>query len=195
MVMRKKLLISLGSICIVLILAITLALGCTSPSSNGTAQTVTTTTTVTTTASTGTDKVFNWRCPSLLPAGHNEYVAMQEAWDAVSEMSNGRLNIEMFPAGALVPTSEFLEAVGTGVVEVAMSCDAYAEGVIPCAAAGWNAGLMAPAGTRPGNRSHGAVRRIPDAPGTAGLQDSRRMAGNRAGLQPGTQTAGQHDRG
>jgi TRAP-type mannitol/chloroaromatic compound transport system substrate-binding protein len=57
--------------------------------------------------------------------------------ERVNRASAGRLEIELFPAGALIPTFEGLDAVGKGAVEMAFSGGVYWRGVMPAADIFW----------------------------------------------------------
>src|SRR3546814_11304497 len=46
-------------------------------------------------------------------------------------MSNGRIQIQPFPAGTLVPSFEMLDAVGKGVVDIGQGAQVYWRGKIP----------------------------------------------------------------
>ncbi|MBL7208617.1 MAG: TRAP transporter substrate-binding protein DctP [Dehalococcoidia bacterium] len=51
----------------------------------------------------------------------------------VKEMSNGRLEFKLFSGGEIVPTVETLDAVGSGVLDMAFGCGAYYMDKIPVA--------------------------------------------------------------
>lgn len=53
--------------------------------------------------------------------------------DLVRKMSNGRLDITVYPAGSLVPSADILTATGQGVVDAAIGCPGYWTGDLPVA--------------------------------------------------------------
>lgn len=53
--------------------------------------------------------------------------------DLVREMSNGRLDIEMYPSGAIVPNFELVSAVAAGTLDMANTISIYHAGLIPIA--------------------------------------------------------------
>jgi TRAP-type mannitol/chloroaromatic compound transport system substrate-binding protein len=70
-----------------------------------------------------------WRMQSNLGAGEPGYESVRVSFvEALERMSNGRIKIQMHPVGALFPVQEGLEAVGTGVVEIAMMTGGYFTG-------------------------------------------------------------------
>ena len=72
---------------------------------------------------------FTWRMQSNLGPSAPAYQAMQSAFvDSVKEMSGGRIEIKLFPVGALFPVKEGLEAVGSGIAEIGMMSGFYFAG-------------------------------------------------------------------
>jgi TRAP-type mannitol/chloroaromatic compound transport system substrate-binding protein len=61
--------------------------------------------------------VFKWKIQSGAPASDFRFVNIKDLAARLEEMSGGRLNIEVFGAGAIVPTFEILDAVHKGVVD------------------------------------------------------------------------------
>ncbi len=75
---------------------------------------------------------FRFRLQSFLGPGTVEWEQLLPRYiKRVSEMSNGRIQIQAFPPGALVPTFEMLDAVGKGVVEIGYGAQPYWRGKIP----------------------------------------------------------------
>ncbi|MCA8926729.1 MAG: TRAP transporter substrate-binding protein DctP [Alphaproteobacteria bacterium] len=75
---------------------------------------------------------FRFRMQSFLGPGTIEWEQLVPRFiKRVSEMSNGRIQIQAFPPGALVPTFEMLDAVGKGVVEIGYGAQVYWRGKIP----------------------------------------------------------------
>ncbi len=77
-------------------------------------------------------QVFKLRYQSLAAPGEMWRV---EKWsDQLYEMSDGRLDIQIFSGGEIVPTVEMLDAVASGVLDMAFYCGAYCMDKIPVAA-------------------------------------------------------------
>src|SRR3546814_15553311 len=69
-------------------------------------------------------KTFNWRMQSNLSVGEPGYEAMRTmVADKMAVLSDGRMKITLHPTGALFPISQGLEAVGHGIVEIAMMAE------------------------------------------------------------------------
>ena len=70
-----------------------------------------------------------WRMQSNLGATEPGYESVRVSFvEALERMSNGRIKIQLHPVGALFPIQEGLEAVGAGVVEIAMMTGGYFTG-------------------------------------------------------------------
>ncbi len=76
---------------------------------------------------TSKDKI-NWRMTGPWTTGILFYDMMEHFADSVRAASGGRLNIKVFPAGAIVPAMETFDAVSKGVVEVGHSWPGYWKG-------------------------------------------------------------------
>ena len=76
-------------------------------------------------------EVFHWRVQSLEPAGSLAYEVFVRFTERVRELSDGRLRIEPFPAGAIVGTFEKFTAAMDGVFEGFHSLPAYWTGKEP----------------------------------------------------------------
>ena len=62
-----------------------------------------------------------WRMQSNLGTAEPGYESVRVSFvEALEKMSKGRIKIQLHPVGALFPVQEGLEAVGNGVVEIAM---------------------------------------------------------------------------
>lgn len=80
-------------------------------------------------AGSATAAEFEWRMQSNLSEGEPGFEAVRENFvEAVERMSGGRVEIELFPVGALFPIQEGLEAVGSGIVEIGMMTGGYFSG-------------------------------------------------------------------
>ena len=70
-----------------------------------------------------------WRMQSNLGTAEPGYELVRVSFvEALEKMSKGRIKIQLHPVGALFPVQEGLEAVGNGVVEIAMMTGGYFTG-------------------------------------------------------------------
>jgi TRAP-type mannitol/chloroaromatic compound transport system substrate-binding protein len=77
------------------------------------------------------DKVFNWRMQLPWPEGSLWADAAKKMAERIIETSNGRLNIKVFPVGALVGMREQFNALSMGVFEAHIWPTGYGTGKIP----------------------------------------------------------------
>ncbi len=83
------------------------------------------------TSATQAQDKWHWRLQSNLNAGEPGYIAVQEKFAKLAtEMSGGRITFDIFPVGALFPVNDGLEAVGSGMAEVALLTGGYYAGKI-----------------------------------------------------------------
>lgn len=106
---RKKLLILLGSIVLALVMVV---MACAAPAPEA-------------------EEKFTWTLQSAYPWGDLSMDRLPKFAARVSELSGGRLKIDVLPGGSIVPVDETLTALGKGVFEVTTSSGGYWEGVIP----------------------------------------------------------------
>ena len=72
------------------------------------------------------DNVINWRVQSHWPAASSSYKAsLQVLAERVKERTDGRLILEPYPAGALVPSKEIFNAVKRGMIQMGTISPAY----------------------------------------------------------------------
>jgi len=107
---RKKLLVLLGSVCLVLVMVV---MACAAP------------------APAPTPGKFSWRLHSDFAAGAGEYVPLLDFADAVFERSGGRLKIDVLPGDSVIPVGEILVPLGAGTVEMMHTAGGYYEGILP----------------------------------------------------------------
>lgn len=79
------------------------------------------------------EKVFRWRMQHPWVAGTNYDKAAQAFVNNIKAMSNGRLDIKMFPVGSLMGTAQTFDAVRKGVMEGHINITVYWTGKIPAA--------------------------------------------------------------
>ncbi len=80
------------------------------------------------------DKVIKWRCQVVYPAASPSFEGSTKRVIAkIKERTNGRLIIEPYVAGALVPSTEIYQAVQRGMIECGMSSPAYMQAFMPVA--------------------------------------------------------------
>jgi TRAP-type mannitol/chloroaromatic compound transport system substrate-binding protein len=81
------------------------------------------------------DKVIKWKCEVHWPAASVSYTDSAEVViKKIKERTNGKLDIELFAAGALVPPKEIFNAVKRGMIEIGVSAVAYYRDQVPLAA-------------------------------------------------------------
>lgn len=92
----------------------------TAPTGTKPTATTPTATTPTTTAPSPTQaKVFKWKMQSMFNTPERTWqTGSVEFAELVNEMSDGRIQIEIFPAGTIVPTTELADACGKGVLDI-----------------------------------------------------------------------------
>ena len=76
-------------------------------------------------------KAENWRIQAHLPSGHTVYQFVSDWVDGVNEMLGGRLTLELFPAKAIIPPFETLEAVKMRIIDADITSPAYFAGRDP----------------------------------------------------------------
>ena len=80
---------------------------------------------------------LQWRMTSGFPRSLDTLFGPAEGFAAhVAELTGGNFQIEVFPAGEIVPTPQAAEAVGTGTVEMAHTASYYYWGKDPTFALG-----------------------------------------------------------
>ena len=79
-------------------------------------------------------KVYKWKFQVLWDPATMPYHIEEEFVERVKELSGGRLVLEMYPPGGLVPTMEMLDAVSKGVFELMKTYDGYYMGKEPALA-------------------------------------------------------------
>lgn len=82
--------------------------------------------------------VHKFKLQSFLGTGFAEWeVLLPRFVERVKTMSGGRLEITLYPPGALVPVMETLLGVGKGVVEMGYAATVYWRGIMPVAELAW----------------------------------------------------------
>jgi len=74
-------------------------------------------------ASEAADKVIKWRCQSFEPPP--EIWIAKETMKSIEKASGGRLKINVFSGGELVPSPEILKSVGSGMIQMGMGYGGY----------------------------------------------------------------------
>ncbi|MCG8641956.1 MAG: TRAP transporter substrate-binding protein [Desulfobacterales bacterium] len=78
-------------------------------------------------------KPITWRMQTTWPAGMALHDSAVELANRISELSGGRLKIEITPAGTMVPAFEVLDAVHRGTIDAGHGWSAYWIGKHPAA--------------------------------------------------------------
>ncbi len=73
----------------------------------------------------GADDVYKLKCPIVLGPGTGIWKAAQEWAERVKESSGGRLEIKIFPPGALVGPTQTFESVSKGVIDLCFTSGEY----------------------------------------------------------------------
>jgi TRAP-type mannitol/chloroaromatic compound transport system substrate-binding protein len=68
------------------------------------------------------------------PAGVPEFAPAQHIADAINVMANGRLHIDLFPGGAIVPACEEYDGLRTGALDIAHYAMGFLNTLVPSAA-------------------------------------------------------------
>ena len=77
-------------------------------------------------------EVYKWRMQTMWPGpAYHQWPSIDAFADYARRASNGRLDIEIFTPGTVVPTLELFEAVGKGMLEIGHSLPAYEGGKMP----------------------------------------------------------------
>ena len=76
-------------------------------------------------------QTHRWKLQSANPAGTPHMVLLGKLAANIDKMSNGRLKIEILPAGAIVKPNEILDAVSKGVLDAGQWWTHYATGKHP----------------------------------------------------------------
>jgi TRAP-type mannitol/chloroaromatic compound transport system substrate-binding protein len=77
------------------------------------------------------DKVFQWRMQVLWDPGTMPFELEKKFVERVEQLSNGRLVIKLFPPGSLVPTTEMLDALQAGMIDMMKQYEGYYIGKMP----------------------------------------------------------------
>ena len=80
-----------------------------------------------------TAETYSWRLQTHAAAGYPMYeIPLSKTWPAlISERSNGRIEVTPYPASALCPVPEMLDALGQNMFELNTGCPAYWKGFMP----------------------------------------------------------------
>ncbi|MFH0847762.1 MAG: hypothetical protein V1894_06905 [Chloroflexota bacterium] len=126
--MKRRILMALVGLTLVLSLVLSVLPGCgggaaptaTTPGATTPGKTTATPgkTTTAPTAPAKAGEVFNWRFQTGSTAGSAGYWAFAEFADDLKTASGGRINLDIFPSGAIIGSTEMFDGVMTGAVEV-----------------------------------------------------------------------------
>ncbi len=76
-------------------------------------------------------KAETWKIQAHLPTGHTVYQFIDDWVKEVNTMLGGRLTLELYPAKAIIPPNETLEAVQMGIIDGDITSPAYFAGRDP----------------------------------------------------------------
>ena len=78
------------------------------------------------------DKVYKWKMQTHWPQSSSSYAGSAEVVvKKLKERTNGRLQIELFPSGALVPAKELFNACKRGMIPIVVTSAAYPRDQVP----------------------------------------------------------------
>lgn len=126
----KKLSAVIGGICLIVVLTVSLAACAKAPTPAPTP--------------TPAEPEFVWKLQTAWAAGNKINECAKHGFDLIELYSNGRIEIDMYTAGEIVPSFEVWEAVGKGVIDAGHACNCYTIG--KCYAGAWF--CAAPGGPR-----------------------------------------------
>jgi TRAP-type mannitol/chloroaromatic compound transport system substrate-binding protein len=81
------------------------------------------------------EKVFKWRAQGYAQPGSLSFRDTEKVFDDLRKATNGRLDIRLYGAGALVGPFEAIDAIGKGIFEVGLNAPGYYSGKDPAFAA------------------------------------------------------------
>ncbi len=85
-------------------------------------------------ASSAHAKKFRFTMQNMFSLNHPISVAVNEMVKDLKKESNGRINIQVLPSGALVKGPSIFESVGMGSIDMGTTCSCYHSGILPVAA-------------------------------------------------------------
>ena len=74
---------------------------------------------------------YNWTFQTSETAGEPGFINKQKWAESVKEMSGGRIEIEILPIGSVVPHTDTLDAVGSGILQGHLTDPSYFAGKDP----------------------------------------------------------------
>ena len=84
-------------------------------------------------------KVYKWNFQSHWPAGSTSFKPLKDFFDQnLNKLTNGRLQITLHPAGAMVPSKDIFAVCRKGTIEGATAAPIYWMSIIPIAAVAAN---------------------------------------------------------
>lgn len=79
----------------------------------------------------GEKEAFTWRLQCAYTEADIEYQVLDPWLEAIKERTNGKLVINKFPGGTIVPEVEQLQACAKGVVDMSLAQGGYWRGTVP----------------------------------------------------------------
>ncbi len=78
------------------------------------------------------DKVYKWKMETHWPASSSSFDdSAKVVVEKLKQRTNGRLDIELFPSGALVPAKELFNACKRGMIPIIVTSSAYPRDQVP----------------------------------------------------------------
>ena len=79
-------------------------------------------------------KKFKFTMQNMFSLNHPITLAVTDMARAINKNSDGRISIQVLPAGALVKGPDIFETVGNGAIDMGTTCSCYHAGILPMAA-------------------------------------------------------------
>lgn len=84
-------------------------------------------------------KVFKWKMQAHWPAASASFKPLKDFFEQkITKLTDGRLQVTLYPAGALVPFREIFDSCRKGTIEMAVASPAYWMTIVPIAAVAAN---------------------------------------------------------
>ncbi len=80
------------------------------------------------------DKTYKFTMQNMFSLNHPISIAVEKMAKDIKAESNGQIDIQILPSGALIGGPNIFESVGNGAINMGSSCSCYHDGILPVAA-------------------------------------------------------------
>ncbi|MBF0111242.1 MAG: TRAP transporter substrate-binding protein DctP [Desulfamplus sp.] len=80
------------------------------------------------------EKTYKFTMQNMFSLNHPISIAVEKMGKDIKAESNGQIDIQVLPSGALVGGPNIFESVGNGAINMGTSCSCYHDGILPVAA-------------------------------------------------------------